>query len=147
MSLRDLIVQEALTWQGTQYHHRACVKGVGVDCTGLIEGIGKALGVLPPTWEPPLYSPEWHLHHNEQVLLTVLAALACSPRALDARQPGDMVIFQYGRVASHTAVLVARDPDYIVHASSEARCVVHQRLSGPLMQRLRAVYTFPGMTL
>lgn len=51
----------------------------------------------------------------------------------------------YGRVASHTAVLVAREPDYLIHAASDAGCVVHQRLSGALAQRVRGIYTFPGV--
>ena len=36
-----MIVAEALTWEGTPFHHQESVKGVGCDCKGLIYGIAK----------------------------------------------------------------------------------------------------------
>ncbi len=40
------VVAEARRWVGTPYHHQAQLRGVGVDCVGLIVGVGKALGVM-----------------------------------------------------------------------------------------------------
>lgn len=145
MTLREQIVAEALTWEGSPWHHRACVKGVGVDCVRLLEAVAKAVGLLPEAWEVPEYSNEFHLHNTTEILLQVLADLGCLPVPLDARQPGDLVTMQYGRVSSHTAILVATDPDYILHAASDVGRVVHHRLDAKLLMRVRGVYAFPGV--
>ena len=147
MSLCHQIVEEALTWVGTPWQHRQCLKGPagGVDCVRLVEGIAKAVGLLPLAWEPPIYSPEFHLHNNEEVLLAVLAELGCVPLPSDTRQPGDLLVCQYGRVSSHLAVLVARDPDCLVHAAHNHRRVVHQGMSQALARRVRHVYRLPGV--
>jgi len=145
MTLRAQIVQHALSLVGTPWHHRAMLPGVGIDCVRLLEWVAKQTGLLPLTWQPPVYSPQWHLHHNEQVLLDVLTDLGCVAIPFQARQPGDALTFQYGRVASHMAVLVRREPDYIVHAALDMRRVVHHRLSDGLLARVRGIYTFPGI--
>ena len=35
------IVTEARTWVRTPYHHQARLKGVGVDCAGLVIGVAR----------------------------------------------------------------------------------------------------------
>lgn len=42
------IIREARTWIGTPYHHQQCIKGHGVDCGRLVEGVGVALGLMQP---------------------------------------------------------------------------------------------------
>jgi len=42
------VITEARSWIGTPYHHQACAKGHGVDCARLVEGVGVALGLMPP---------------------------------------------------------------------------------------------------
>ena len=41
----DQIVAEARTYLGTPYHHIGRLKGVGVDCIGLVTGVAQALGI------------------------------------------------------------------------------------------------------
>ena len=36
---RAAVVAEAIAWLGTPYHHRARIKGVGVDCAQLALGV------------------------------------------------------------------------------------------------------------
>ncbi|HYW04999.1 MAG TPA: NlpC/P60 family protein [Gammaproteobacteria bacterium] len=50
MSVGEQIVVEARSWIGTPYRHQASIKGVGVDCYGLVWGITNALEEL---WTPP----------------------------------------------------------------------------------------------
>lgn len=52
---REAIVAEARTWCGTPFMHQQSLNGVGVDCVGLILGVGRELGILqisPAEWEP-----------------------------------------------------------------------------------------------
>jgi NlpC/P60 family putative phage cell wall peptidase len=141
MELRDRIIAETFTWVGTRYHDQACVKGAGVDCAMLLVGVARAVGLVDPAWQPPVYSPEWHLHNNQEVLLDTLRRMGCQERDIVARQPGDILVFRYGRVASHCGVLVG--PDYLVHASNADGQVVHHRLDAKLFGRLRHVFAFP----
>jgi NlpC/P60 family putative phage cell wall peptidase len=136
------IVTEARTWLGTPFHHAAALRGVGCDCVGIVIGIARALGCLPADYRAPTYSPQWHLHRYEELLRTAMEQLGCRPVPLAARQPGHILLFRYGRVASHSGILVARDPDFLVHAVLH-KGVLYQRLAGDLLARLRACYTFP----
>jgi NlpC/P60 family putative phage cell wall peptidase len=140
--IRAQLVAESLTWLHTPYRHQACVKGVGVDCVMLLAGVCKAVGLLPGDWTPPDYSPQWHLHQNAERLLSVLEELGCQSCALDAALPGDLLTFQYGRVASHVGLLL--DGGYILHAVLRD-CVRQRRLAGDLQQRLRQAYRLPGV--
>lgn len=39
------IVDEARSWVGTPFRHQARIKGLGVDCVGLLVGVGEVLGL------------------------------------------------------------------------------------------------------
>jgi NlpC/P60 family putative phage cell wall peptidase len=142
MATRESIVTEAMAWRGTPFHHAASLKRVGCDCVGLLIGISKGVGILAPAWKPPVYSREWHVHKNEELLRQTMEKLGCIPVPLDERQPGHILVFQFGRVLSHAGILVSTQPERLVHA------VVHESvryhgLNGDLLTRLRAVYAFP----
>lgn len=145
MTLRDAICAEALTWRDTPYHDHAALKGIGCDCVGLLIGVAKAVQILSDAWQPGYYSPQWQLHKNEEQLLQVLTDLGCVQIPLEERVAGTILVFQYGRVCSHTAILVSTAPDYVLHAQRDLGRVVHQRLAGDLLERLRQAYRFPGI--
>lgn len=42
---RDSVVREARSWIDTPFHHQARLRGVGVDCVGLVIGVAHALGI------------------------------------------------------------------------------------------------------
>lgn len=144
MITRAAIIAEALTWVGTPYHDLQGLKGPrgGVDCVYLLLGVAQAVGSLPATFPRPIYSPQWHLHQDGERYRETLEAVGCRATTWDARQPGDIVLFRFGRVASHAAILVT--PDDIVHAQSR-RGVRRQPVPGSWWARLQAVYTFPGV--
>lgn len=54
-STTSAIVAAARQWVGTPYMHQQSMLGVGVDCVGLILGVGRATGLLdisPEAWAP-----------------------------------------------------------------------------------------------
>lgn len=140
---RQQLITEALSWVGTPYHHRAMVKGVGADCVGLPAGVALACGLLPCGWQLPYYSTQWHLHQNESLLKSTLEALGAQHILLSAAQPGDLLLFFYGRTVAHTAILVSEG--YVVHAVLDEQVHFH-RLAGDLASRLRLAYRFPGIS-
>ena len=144
---RAQVIAEALTWVDTPWQHHAKVKGPqgGVDCVQLMVGIAQHCGLLDPAWVTPEYSPEWHLHNQQELFLEVLERLGMCPLPVQVRQPGDLLVFQYTRVCNHTGLFVAQDPEQVIHADYALGRVVHQGLNGKLLHRLRSVYTLPGI--
>jgi NlpC/P60 family putative phage cell wall peptidase len=135
------LVAEALSWQGTAYHNHAALKGVGADCIGFIIGVAKNVGLVPAAYDPGYYSADWHLHHNEERLVREVEAFGCTLRPCEDRQPGDLLLFQFGRVCAHSALLL--EGEQVIHAVRDFGKVVVTGLRGEWLERLRRVYRFP----
>lgn len=126
---REAVVAEARTWIGTPYHHRAHVKGSGVDCAWLMIEVFAACGVME-AFDPGHYSNDWHMHrHEEMYLANVLDRAeeidygATTARDADASQllPGTILMWRWGRTFSHGGI-VTKWP-YFIHSSFPSRMV------------------------
>jgi cell wall-associated NlpC family hydrolase len=105
------VVREALRWEGTPYHHRARLRGVGVDCAMLPAAVYEAVGLIPRV--EPDYSPQWMLHRDEEQFLGWVTRFAREiPR--EAVGAGDLAIWKYGRCYSHSAIVI--DMPEVLHA-------------------------------
>jgi NlpC/P60 family putative phage cell wall peptidase len=131
------VVAEAQRWIGTPFHHAARIQGAGVDCVNLLAAVYSAAGiVVEPEFEP--YSPAWHLHRSEPRFLLGLRQYG-KPVPLASAEPGDVVMFRYGRHAAHAAIVVAWP--VVIHAWIEQGSVVMTDVtSGPLANRIDSVW-------
>ena len=120
---REDVVAEALTWIGTPFHDRAGVKGAGVDCLHLLVRVYQAVGLMEQ-FDPPVYSPQWFVHHDEPRFLNGLAKYA---HEVEMALPGDIEMFNFGRHAAHGAIVV--DHYTMVHAYGIAGEVMRDRRS------------------
>jgi cell wall-associated NlpC family hydrolase len=118
MSAKDAVVREALTWIGTPFHDRATVKGHGVDCAMLLRAVFRETGLVPE-FEMPEYSPQHHLHSRVPLLEQTLQRFA---HRVDRPLPGDVVVYKFGHVHHHAAIVV--EWPQIVHAYKSAGSVV-----------------------
>lgn len=110
---RERVVKEALEWQGTPYHSHGRVKKVGCDCLTFVVQVYENAGVIEH-YKVPYYSPEFHLHRNEEIYLNGMLAL-CNELDYGTRKfsevrnepllSGDIVLFRFGRVFSHGAII------------------------------------------
>jgi cell wall-associated NlpC family hydrolase len=109
---RRAVLREALTWLGTPFmdHQRVKGKQGGVDCAMFIAEVFERAGVFPHV-DPGPYSPQWHLHRNEEKYLEQLALRA---REVQTPLPGDIAVFRFARCFSHTGI-VTEWPE-IVHS-------------------------------
>lgn len=140
--IRERLCAEALTWEGTPYHDLAAVKGAGADCARFPLAVAQAVGLVPATYKPPVYSPTWHVHQDEELYYRYLEDVGCQEVAWEARQAGDLLLFRIGRTASHGAILL---PDnVIIHAVVE-RGVVLDLLAGSWLALHDRVYVLPGV--
>ncbi|WP_428493729.1 C40 family peptidase [Rhodopila sp.] len=107
---RAAIVAEARTWVGTKYHVLGQLKRVGVDCMTLVVLVAKACGLLGD-FEIKYYSPQFNLHRSTE---TYLDGVLKYCREVETPQPGDIVLWKFGRCYSHGAIVV--DWPTVIHA-------------------------------
>ena len=138
---RAAIITETRAWIGTPYRHQASLKGIGCDCLGLVRGVWREL--LGPEPElPPAYSADW-AEASGQETLAEAAARHLVPVALDALQPGDVLLFRWraNLPAKHAAILVT--PGRMVHAHDGA-AVAEVYFAPWWRRRLAFAFAFQG---
>lgn len=113
---RARVVKEARSWIGTPYHGQADVKGAGVDCGMLLVRVFVDAGLCEP-FDPRPYSADWMLHRAEE---KYLGFVFDRTKEVLEPQPGDVMVFRYGRCYSHGGIVVRADPLTIVHAYQPA---------------------------
>ena len=110
---RARVVDVAMTWLGTPYHHAGRVKGAGVDCLTLLAEVFREAGVVEPV-EVPFYPMDWMHHRDAERYLEGLMQYA---KPIDGPpQTGDIVLWKVGRCFSHGAI-VTNWPQ-IIHAQA-----------------------------
>ena len=117
---RAAVVAEAIAWLGTPYHHRARLKSIGVDCAQLPLAVYANVGLID-AFDTGDYPPDWHLHRDGERYIAVIARLAGEIELADV-QPGDVLLFKFGRAFSHGAIVTAWPQ--IVHANRKEGAVV-----------------------
>jgi len=115
--LRKAAVAEAFSWLNTPYVDCGYVKGDkgAVDCAMLLIGVYSSIGVVDSAYDPRPYSPNWHLHQNEELYMAGLEKWA---HKVELAQDGDVLMYKFGRHASHGAIAVGEE--YIIHAHRRA---------------------------
>lgn len=111
---RGFIVDEALSWVGTPYRQWGATKGIAVDCAMLLVRCWVDAGIFEP-FDPRPYPPEWHLHQGAERYLQWLETLALEKTE---PEPGDIVVFRYGRCFSHAGVMISATR--LVHAFADS---------------------------
>lgn len=133
------IVTCARSWVGTPYHHQARLKGVGVDCAGLVIGVARELGRVAPEFDVAGYArrPDgWSFLAWADEYMTRV------PR--EHMAPGHCVVVRFGRHPQHLGIV----GDYlhgglsIIHAMV-GRGVVETRLLLDNNMQFVAAYALP----
>ncbi len=101
---REAVIRAAKEWMRTPYHHKASVKGAGVDCAMFPLAVYQECGILPKDFQPPDYSVQWHLHRSDELYLKTIEPFATEKAD---PEPADFVVFKFGRTFSHGAIVVA----------------------------------------
>jgi len=117
---RAAVVTEAMTWLRTPYHHRAKLKGVGVDCAQFVLAVYANAGLIVD-FDTGEYPHDWHLHRSVERYMTQVLRFA-REIPVGAARPGDVLLFRFGRAFSHGAIVTSYPQ--IVHAVLQAGAVV-----------------------
>lgn len=136
--IRSALVMEARTWLRTPWHHRARVKGAGVDCAQLVNAVYHA--VVGTALSEVDYSIDHFIHREGGALLPELEAIAS---IVPSARPGDIVVYRFGRAMSHAGIVTAW-PDIIHAYRVEGRVVLGDGDGGRLAGRERCFYRWIG---
>jgi NlpC/P60 family putative phage cell wall peptidase len=124
------IFSEARKWLGTPWHHQARVRGVGVDCGGLLIEVFKAVGILPVGYDVGYYGRQADIER----LVTTLSEHA--REAQDVR-PGDVLLFTIVDAPRHLAIATDRG---MIHSWQGMKAVVEHNFDKRWQRRLYKIY-------
>ena len=124
MKSREKIVDTALSWFGTAYHHHARIKknehGLGgVDCAQFPIAVYSELELIPDV--KPEYSEQWHLNsgdpnlsdEDKEIYLNWVRKFA-KEIPIEEAQDGDFLVWKFGRRFSHGGILINKEQ--VIHA-------------------------------
>ena len=109
-AVRQQIIQVAMAWLLTPYHHHARLKGVGVDCVQFIIAVFEECQLTSAVANG--YSQDWHLHRSEEKYLAGIQQYA---KQTTMPEPGDIALFRFGRCVSHAGIVLP-EPRTVIHA-------------------------------
>ncbi len=136
MALQDDIVRTAREYLGTRWVHQGRVKGVGVDCIGLLVGVAKELGLT--TFDNTNYTrmPDGDIlrdNLNEHMVEMTSGRY----------RPGDVLMMKFVHQPQHIAIVTDLGGRLgIIHAHMQSRKVVEHGLDALWISRIVAVYRF-----
>lgn len=112
---QELVVASAKSWINTPYVPRARVKGVGVDCGGLLYEVYNPI-FGPFVAYPEDYAADWALHVNNERYLDFIMPYV---HEVDAPVVGGFTVFHFGLNYAHGAIFIG--DDYYIHAWGRQR--------------------------
>jgi len=134
MILANQVVSQAQTWLGTPWHHQARLKGVGVDCLGLIVGVCNELEI--PVQDYQQYDRFPDGYHLAKELERQLIKKNSQP------SPGDIMLFRISRMPQHLAICT---PMGLIHAHQGVMKVVETSMPNHWDTHILGVYQLPGV--
>lgn len=139
------IARQAREWLGTPYGHQQRMRGVLVDCAGLVIGVARELGLIAPEFDITAYprSPDGKslLEHCNQWMTRI---------AKNEMQPGDVIVIRWAKDPQHLGIV----GDYVhgglsmIHAYSDGSShgkVIEHHLGPAHLARFVASYRMPGI--
>lgn len=141
MTPREQVVAEARRWIGTPYHHHGRIRGAGVDCAQILCAVYEACGQVEHV-DPGNYPADWHLHRSEELYLSWLEKVGAFE--VDRAQPGDVVVFQFGRTWSHGGIVI--EPGVVLHAYIRRGVILSRFDEEPLCGRPPRFFSLKGLT-
>jgi cell wall-associated NlpC family hydrolase len=146
MTTRADIVRVARSYIGTPYHHLGRTPHVRLDCAGVLVALCRELGIYPPDFDIPPYSP------NPDGALIPVMDKYMGQRIIDVSQlrAGDAVVVRYRQHPQHIGIIgdyPAAGQLSIIHSNNDNNPpkVVESRLVFSDKMRFVCGYKFKGI--
>jgi NlpC/P60 family putative phage cell wall peptidase len=136
---RENIVACARTYLGTPFAHQGRIRGMALDCVGLVICVGNDLSLPVPN-----YANYGMQAVDDTVLKRCKEHLQEVP--VEQMQPGDILCFRCEHLACHVGIAteLMGNPG-IIHAYSPNKKVVEHNLDFKWRRRIAGVFRFPNV--
>lgn len=135
------IVLEARSWIGSPFHHQGRLKGIGIDCGGLIIGVGKALGVFDYD-AMPRYGRQPSGTEMQEICDAYL-----DRRPYAEMIPGNIALMAFVTEPQHLGIISdLRGALGLIHVYAQARKCVEHQLDDAWRARIRSIYSYRGLS-
>jgi cell wall-associated NlpC family hydrolase len=143
MTTRQDIVDEARRWIGTRWQHQGALRGVGVDCIGLLIGVAYALGIDDAREQRRAFEFRGYGRMPDPELLLRAASEYLDPA--DGPELGGIALMRFTGSPTHFAIVSCLEPLTIIHAYAQARKVVENSMDAVWRSRVVRWYRFRGI--
>lgn len=138
------VAHAARTWLGTPYQHQRRLKGVAVDCAGLVIGVARELALKPADFDITGYSRQ-----PDGVSLLAHCDQHMDRININAMEVGDVIVTRFDLLPCHFAILGDHPHGLsMIHAlcarSGRGRVLEH-RLDATNRARIIAAFRLPGV--
>lgn len=134
----------ARTYVGTPFEAMGRLKGAGVDCIGLVIGVGREMGVLGDDFKTPVYDA-----NGDSALVVAGIETFCRPISLEEMAPGDIAGFEWLGETRHVGIVGAMPEGIgglsVIHAYFPMHRVVEMPLDLKWQNRITAVWRAPWL--
>ncbi len=140
---RAQIVVAAREYINTPFEHQGRIKGVAVDCVGLIFGVAINTGAIPAGSEIP---NDYRRGGDGALMETLLSHYMDKLDSWTDAGIGDVLAMAYSpAIPQHCMIVTARDGDEITVIEAGAQCVVEHRLDASFRRRMHSAYRVKGL--
>lgn len=140
--MREKIVELAREYKGTAFQHQARLKGIAIDCVGLLMCVA---------WELDLEMDDclaYAAQPDGTVLMQELQKRFIEIDKKDAK-PGDILVFwisRHTRFAQHVAIQSEMfDTRYMIHTYAEIKKVTEHVIDERWDRRIVTAFKYPGV--
>jgi cell wall-associated NlpC family hydrolase len=132
MATSKKIIEKAREYIGTPFRHQGRLKGVGVDCAGLVVGVAKELKISDFDFRAYGAMP------NSSKLQIILNEQMDKINVSDAKI-GDVYLMKFDKEPQHLGI---KTDIGIIHSYSDAGAVVEHRIDEIWQSRILGAYRF-----
>lgn len=142
MTTREQVYLQAQQWIGTPFHHQARLRGVGVDCIGLIIGVARELQLIAPDFDYGAYPRV----PDGRTLLDVSRRYMTEIER-DQMAPGCAIVVAFEKDPQHFGILgrYRHGGLSMIHAASVHGKVIETRLMFSSAMKYVTAFDLPGV--
>ena len=137
MTTRQDIIDKAREFIGTPFHHQARLKGIGIDCVGLLVCVANELGI-------PIQDRTVYTSNPDGVTLKKELDQALNQIYLTEVAAGDVLVFWYTKRQYPQHVAIKTDIG-IIHAHQSIHIVTEHSIPPKWQKRIMLAYKYPGV--
>lgn len=132
--MKKEIIKTAREWIDTPYHHQARLRGVGVDCIGLVIGV---------CWELKLIDFDYNNYNRTPDSTMMMQIIQEHCTSTDTPEAGDLLVFRIRRNPQHCGLMTDTG---IIHAYESVGKVVEHPLDKWWSDRIVGSFILPLTT-